>query len=43
MIIINDPGTKRGEGNLYKSEVLMRATHDWTGSDDTIEQGKKVR
>ena len=51
MIITNDPGTKRGEGYLYKQEVLMNAIHDWTpplasgggtGSDETIEQGRKV-
>lgn len=40
MIITNDPGTKRGEGYLYKPEVLMNAVHDWNGGD--VENGRKV-
>jgi len=42
MIITNDPGTKRGEGFLYKPEVLLNAIHDWTGSDATMTQGRQV-
>lgn len=41
-IITNDPGTKRGEGFRYKNDVLFNAIHDWTGSDDTIAQGRKA-
>lgn len=40
LIITNDPGTKRGEGYLYKPEVLMNAVHDWNGGD--VYNGKKV-
>lgn len=40
LIITNDPGTKRGEGYLYKSEVLMNAVHDWNGGD--VLNGRKV-
>jgi len=40
MIITNDPGTKRGNGYLYKPEVLLNAIHDWNGGD--VLNGKKV-
>lgn len=40
VIITNDPGTKRGEGYLYKPEVLMNAVHDWNSGD--IYNGRKV-
>ena len=40
MIITNDPGTKRGEGYLYKPETLMNAVHDWNGGD--MYNGRKV-
>lgn len=40
--ITNDPGTKRGEEFVYTWDVFLNAIHDWTGSDDTIETGKKV-
>lgn len=40
MMIVNDPGTKRGEGYLYAPEVLMNAIHDWNGGD--ITHGRKV-
>lgn len=38
----NDPGTKRGEDFTYTKEVIMNAIHDWNGSVDTIESGKKA-
>lgn len=40
MIITNDPGTKRGEGYLYKPDVLMNAVHDWNNGD--VLNGRKV-
>ncbi|OGL97708.1 hypothetical protein A2304_00390 [Candidatus Uhrbacteria bacterium RIFOXYB2_FULL_57_15] len=40
--IANDPGTRRGEGYVYDINTVMDATHDWTGSFDTIETGPKV-
>lgn len=39
-IITNDPGTKRGEGYLYDSDVLINAVHDWNGGD--VENGRKA-
>jgi hypothetical protein len=42
MIITNDPGTRKGEGYQYKPEVLFNAIHDWTGSVDTITEGRKA-
>jgi len=41
-LITNDPGTKRGEGYRYSYQTLDRAIHNWTGSPETIEQGKRV-
>jgi hypothetical protein len=40
--ITNDPGTKRGRGYRYKCSVAFNAIHDWTGSRETIGQGKKA-
>ena len=40
--ITNDPGTKRGKGYRYKYAVAYNAIHDWTGSKETIAQGKKA-
>ncbi len=40
--ITNDPGTKRGEGFRYKYNTLLNAIHDWTGSKETIREGRKV-
>jgi hypothetical protein len=42
MIITNDPGTKRGEGYLYKLDVLYEAIHDFTGKKEDIGNGKKA-
>jgi len=38
--ITNDPGTRHGEGYVYRFDVLMRAMHDWNGGD--VQNGKKV-
>lgn len=40
--ITNDPGTRQGEGFIYSEENLLDAIHDWTGSDNTVQTGKKV-
>lgn len=40
LIITNDPGTKRGEGYLYKPDILLNAIHDWNDGD--VPNGKKV-
>lgn len=40
IIITNDPGTKRGEGYLYRPEILMNAVHDWNGGD--VLNGRKA-
>lgn len=40
--VTHDPGTRHGESYVYSEKVLMNAIHDWTGSADTIEQGRKV-
>lgn len=41
-IITNDPGTKRGLGFRFRSDVFFNAIHDWTGNKDTIESGPKA-
>lgn len=41
-IITNDPGTKRGENYQYSYKILDNALHEWTGSEETLNQGKKV-
>jgi hypothetical protein len=40
--ITNDPGTRRGEGYMYKEDVIMNAIHDWAGSKETIRDGEKA-
>ncbi len=39
-VITNDPGTKRGEGYVYRWDVLLNAIHDWNGGE--VESGEKV-
>ncbi|MFC1702910.1 C39 family peptidase [Patescibacteria group bacterium] len=39
-IIVNDPGTRRGEDFLYENDVLWNAIHDW--NDGEVEEGEKV-
>lgn len=41
-IIVQDIGTKRGEHYQYNQAILMNAIHDWNGSPDSIEQGRKA-
>lgn len=39
-IITNDPGTRKGNGYVYKADVLWNAIHDWNGGNVT--KGPKV-
>ena len=39
--IIHDPGTRRGRNFRYPYETVETATHDWTGSDDSVAFGAK--
>lgn len=39
-IITNDPGTRKGNGYVYKPDVLWNAIHDWNGGNVT--KGAKV-
>jgi len=39
--ITNDPGTRFGASYKYSQQVLLNAIHDWNGSKDAIEQGRK--
>ncbi|MEF3692113.1 MAG: C39 family peptidase [Candidatus Moraniibacteriota bacterium] len=41
-IIVNDPGTKRGQNYRYQLNVLYEAIHDFTGDKEEIEEGKKA-
>ena len=41
-IIVQDIGTKRGEHYQYNAQVLYNAIHDWNGSPDNIESGRKA-
>lgn len=41
-VITNDPGTRRGENYKYSYQILDQAIHEWTGSPETIEKGKKA-
>ena len=40
--ITNDMGTRRGKDYRYKYKVAYNAIHDWTGSKETINQGRKA-
>ncbi|MFA7319338.1 MAG: VanZ family protein [Parcubacteria group bacterium] len=42
MIIVNDPGTKRGAGYEYDINVLYDAIHDFPGKAEDIEKGRKA-
>lgn len=39
--IVHDPGTKRGESWRYPYATLWEAIHDWTGSEETLFDGRK--
>lgn len=41
-IITNDPGTRRGEGYRYDLDVLYESIHDFPGSKEEIESGRKA-
>lgn len=41
-IITNDPGTRRGEGYRYDSNVLYGAIHDFPGDKNKIGEGRKA-
>ncbi|HCP08274.1 MAG TPA: hypothetical protein DIT25_00525 [Candidatus Moranbacteria bacterium] len=41
-IIVNDPGTRRGEGYRYDLDILYGAIHDFPGDKKKIEQGRKA-
>ncbi len=38
--IVNDPGTRNGNGYIYDQSVLMNAIHDWNGGD--VLHGEKI-
>lgn len=40
--VTNDPGTKRGEGYVYRFSTLMDAIHDWTGVKEEIRKGRRA-
>ncbi len=40
--ITNDPGTKRGKDFRYKYRVAFNAIHDWNGTKENIDQGRKA-
>lgn len=41
-IITNDPGTRRGEKYKYSYSILDNAIHEWAGSPENIEKGKRA-
>ncbi|MBI3495252.1 hypothetical protein HY065_01345 [Candidatus Berkelbacteria bacterium] len=41
-IITNDAGTKRGLGYRYDDNVFINAIHDWPGSAEKIQSGRKA-
>lgn len=41
-IITCDPGTRRGKGYFYPYDVLYKAIHDFPGSKEKIEEGRKA-
>lgn len=41
-IIANDPGIGKGEGYRYNENVLYDAIHDFPGSKERIEEGRKA-
>lgn len=40
--ITNDVGTRRGANYRYSYSTLLNAVHDWTGSNATIESGRRA-
>lgn len=41
-IIVNDPGIGKGEGYRYNENVLYNAIHDFPGTKERIEEGRKA-
>jgi len=41
-IIVQDIGTRRGDHYKYNKEVLYNAIHDWNGSDESMNSGRKA-
>ncbi len=41
-IIVNDPGIGKGEGYRYNENILYNAIHDFPGSKERIEEGRKA-
>jgi|CXWL01.1.fsa_nt_gi uncharacterized protein YvpB len=40
--ITNDVGTRKGAGYIYSYDTIINAIHDWNGSVDTIQSGRKA-
>jgi uncharacterized protein YvpB len=40
--ITDDVGTRRGKDYKYDNETLINAIHDWNGSNETIQSGRKA-
>jgi len=40
--ITHDPGTQLGANHRYTYETIYNAIHDWTGSNSTIDTGRKA-
>lgn len=38
--IVNDPGTRNGNGYVYDQDILFNAIHDWNGGD--VLHGEKI-
>ncbi|OGE88284.1 MAG: hypothetical protein A3J07_00630 [Candidatus Doudnabacteria bacterium RIFCSPLOWO2_02_FULL_49_13] len=41
-IIVNDPGTDSGDGNVYSFETLRQAAADWNQADRRMEPSRKI-
>jgi len=41
-IIVNDPGTKKGEKYEYSIDILFEAIHDFPGKAEDIKKGRKA-
>ncbi len=39
-VIVNDPGTRRGQAFRYSYDLFVEAIHDWTGDEATINGGQ---
>ncbi|MEI6040165.1 MAG: C39 family peptidase [Candidatus Berkelbacteria bacterium] len=40
-MIVQDVGTRNGDHYIYNEKIFANAWHDWAGSAETIEQGKR--